>query len=594
MNPQPTRLFDLPDYQLRNYPQDDMLCMKRDGAWHPHSTREVSDLITALAAGLVRMGIGGGQQHVEACDKTAIISFSRPEWIIADQACQRTGAVVVPIYPTLNAQELGYILKETSVKVIFAGDADLVALTRSACEGLGTTPEIFTFEEIPEARHWKTLCAPPSEAEQAELSRIGASITPAHIATIIFTSGTTGIPKGVMLTHANILSNVTACFPYLPVTNAMRALSFLPLNHVYERMIDYLYIYAGVSIYYAESMNTIADNLREIKPHIFTTVPRLLEKVYERISEKGMELSGIQKRFFDWSIALGLRYEINQDMGWWYRLQLGIARKLVFSKWREALGGNVQAIVTGSAACQVRLLKLFTAAGVNILEGYGLTETSPVISVNRIEVKDRMFGTVGPAVQGVELRIADDGEILCKGPNVMEGYYLRADLTAEAIVDGWFHTGDIGQILEGRFLKITDRKKELFKTSGGKYVAPQPIENRMKESLYIGEIMVVGADRKFPSALIVPDFRNLKLWCKARSIADERDEDLLGLPEVKALFAQEVDRCNEPFSHVEQVKKFVLLPAAWTIETGELSQALKLKRKVILEKYRDLIDGMYA
>lgn len=568
--------------------------MKREGVWHPYSTREVCDLIKALAAGLLRMGVGGGQQAVETCDKVAIISYSRPEWILADQASQRTGAVVVPIYPTLNAQELAYILRETSVKVIFAGDADLLALTRSACEGLKTIPAIFTFDEIPESRHWKTLCAPLSEAEQAELSRIEASITPAHIATIIFTSGTTGVPKGVMLTHANILSNVTACFPYLPVTSATRALSFLPLNHVYERMIDYLYIYAGVSIYYAQSMDTIADNLREIKPHIFTTVPRLLEKVYERISEKGKELSGIQKRFFDWSIALGLRYEINRDMGWWYRLQLGAARKLVFSKWRAALGGNVQAIVTGSAACQIRLLKLFTAAGVNILEGYGLTETSPVISVNRIEMQDRMFGTVGPAIRGTEVRIAADGEILCKGPGVMEGYYMRPDLTAEAVVDGWFHTGDIGQLIDGRFLKITDRKKELFKTSGGKYVAPQPIENKMKESSYIGEIMVVGADRKFPSALIVPNFRNLKLWCKARSITAEQDGDLLIQPEVKALYDQEVDRCNEPFSHVEQVKKFVLLPDAWTIETGELSQALKLKRKVILEKYRDLIDGMYA
>ena len=594
MDDQPTRLFDLPDYQLRRFPQSDMLSVKQGGEWIPYSTAQVCALVSSLAAGLLKIGIGHEGKSVETSDKVAIISANRPEWIIADQACQRVGAVVVPIYPTLNARELCYILKQASVKLVFAGDADLAALTAAASGGLEEKPAVVTFDELPGLTHWKTICTAADEAAQAELDRIAASVTPSHVATIIFTSGTTGEPKGVMLTHHNILSNVIASYPYLPVTARSRALSFLPLNHVYERMIDYLYIYSGVSIYYAESMDTIAANIREIRPHIFTTVPRLLEKVYERITEKGMALSGIQKRLFDWSIALGLRYEINTSMGWWYDLQLSVARRLVFSKWREALGGNVQAIVTGSAACQVRLLKLFTAAGVNILEGYGLTETSPVISVNRMEVKDRMFGTVGPAIQGVELKIAPDGEILCKGPNVMAGYYLRDDLTAEVIEDGWFHTGDIGELKDGRFLKITDRKKELFKTSGGKYVAPQPIENKMKESPYIAEIMVVGANRKFPSALIVPDFKNLKSWCASRSLAWDDDARLVELPEVHALYKQEVDRGNEPFSHVEQVKKFVVMPAQWTIDTGELSQTLKLKRKTILEKYAGLIDGMYS
>lgn len=594
MNERPTRLFDLPAFQLERFPQEDMLCIKENGAWRRHATGEVCEMINSLTTGLLRLGISCGDGSVAGSDKIAILAYNRPEWIIADQACQQLGAVVVPIYPTVNAQELGFILKEASVKVVFAGDAALLALAKSAREDPENDPDIFTFEEVPGARCWKSLCLAPTAGEQADIDRIKASIKPEHIATIIFTSGTTGIPKGVMLSHSNIMSNVIACFPYLPVTSKSRALSFLPLNHVYERMIDYLYIYAGVSIYYAESMETIAENLREIKPHIFTTVPRLLEKVYERITEKGLALSGIKKRMFDWSITLGLRYEINKQMGGWYRLQLWLARRLVFKKWRDALGGNVEAIVTGSAACQVRLLKLFTAAGVDILEGYGLTETSPVISVNRMEVSDRMFGTVGPAIQDVTIQIAADGEILCKGPNVMAGYYKRPDLTEAAITNGWFHTGDIGELVGGRFLKITDRKKELFKTSGGKYVAPQPIENKMKESPYIAEIMVVGADRKFPSALIVPDFRHLKTWCGAHAlpVMDDRGS-LLSRPEVMALFKEEVEKYNESFNHVEQIKKFVLLRQEWTIETGELSQALKLKRKEILKKYGDAIEGMY-
>lgn len=594
MSEAPRRLFDLPGYQLARFPQPDMLCAKENGSWKPYATAEVCGLIASLAAGLVRAGIGPGDGTPEGRDKVAILSVNRPEWIIADQACQRIGAVVVPVYPTAHPHELAFILKETAVKLVFAGDASLVRLLEESRETTGQLPRMVVFEAEGEAPSWKTLLVPDSAPEHGEVARISASVRTEDIATIIFTSGTTGTPKGVMLSHGNILSNVLSCFAYLPVTSGGKALSFLPLNHVYERMIDYLYIYAGVSIYYAESMETIADNLREVRPQIFTTVPRLLEKVYERILEKGAALTGLKKKLFDWSLALGARFDIRRKQGGAYGLQLWLARRLVFSKWREALGGRIRVIVTGSAPCQVRLLRLFTAAGIHILEGYGLTESSPVICVNRMERKDRMFGTVGPAIAGVEVRIAQDGEILCKGPNVMAGYYRRPDLTAETVIDGWLHTGDIGELAEGRFLKITDRKKELFKTSGGKYVAPQPIENKLKESPFIAEVMVVGAGMKFPAALIVPDFRHLERWCAARSLPTEDRTRMIRHPEVLSLFREEVARCNTSFSHVEQVKKFELLTGEWTVASGELSQALKLRRKVILEKYQSVIDGLYS
>lgn len=397
-----------------------------------------------------------------------------------------------------------------------------------------------------------------------------------------------------MLSHHNIMSNVLACQPYLPVNKEAKALSFLPLNHIFERMVTYLYLCSGVPVYYAENMETIGDNLKEVKPTIFTTVPRLLEKVYEKIMTTGLELKGIKRALFFWAVDIGKRYEINKDQGAWYNLQLKLANKLVFSKWRAALGGNIQAVVNGAAACQVRLLKIFTAGGIPIMEGYGLTETSPVISVNRINVEDRMFGTVGPIISGVEVKLAEDGEILCKGPNVTIGYYKRPDLTADAIKDGWFHTGDIGVIIDNKFLKITDRKKELFKTSGGKFVAPQPIENKFKESPYIEQIMIVGEDRKFTAALIVPAFSNLRNWAQKRGITATSNEELIKNPDVQDLYKQAVDKYNQFFSHIEQVKKYLLLPHEWTVDGGELTPTLKTKRKVILEKFKKEIDSIYA
>lgn len=589
----PERLFDLPKYQLAHYPKEDMLSAKENGTWKKYSTEEVIRLSRFLSAGLLRCGISCDNLSPEKQDKVAIISNNRPEWVITDLACQEIGAVLTPIYPTISTAELEFILKDAEVKIIFASNQELYKKVNSLLDKVPCIQHVFTFDRLQGAQHWSELCVQPSKSEEEEIMEIKNAITGNHLATIIYTSGTTGVPKGVMLSHHNILSNVLASYPCLPLNKDGNALSFLPLNHVYERMVTYLYIYAGVSIYYAESMETIGENLREVKPYIFTTVPRLLEKVYERIMAKGLELKGVKKKLFFWAVSLGNRFEINKDMGWGYRVQLALARKLVFSKWREALGGNVEAVVTGSAACQVKLLRLFTAAGIHILEGYGLTETSPVISVNRVDMKDRMFGTVGPLIEGVEVRIAEDGEILCKGPNIMMGYYKQPELTREAVTDGWFHTGDIGSLVDGRFLKITDRKKELFKTSGGKYIAPLPLENKMKESPYIEQIMVVGANRKFPAALIVPNTGHLQNWCKQHGLHGESLNEMIREPAIIELIGKEVDKYNQFFGHSEQIKKFKLLSTEWTIEGGELTPTLKLKRKVISEKYADAIDGIY-
>lgn len=571
---QPSRLFDVITHQQSRYPQTDMLAAKENDVWRTYSTSEVADITKKFSAGLLQLGIQRG-------DNIALISINRPEWILTDLACQQIGAVLVPIYPTISAAELQFILEDSGAKMLFVQGDDLYEKAKPFSGHL----TIFSFDQLDGVRHWSEIRADNDKAVQAIMD----SIQPDDLATIIYTSGTTGIPKGVMLSHANIMSNVTACLEYLPVNEHARALSFLPLNHVFERMVTYVYMLSGVSVYYAEGMETIADNLREVKPGIFTTVPRLLEKVYEKIMARGNKLTGIQRRLFFWAVGIGLRYEINKNQGLWYNMQLAIARKLVFSKWQEALGGNLKCIVTGAAACQLRLLKIFTAAGIVVMEGYGLTETSPVISVNHFEEEGRMFGTVGPVISNVEVKIAEDGEILCKGPNVMLGYYKRPDLTADAVTDGWFHTGDIGVLLQGKFLKITDRKKELFKTSGGKFVAPQPIENKFRESPYIEQIMVVGADRKFAGALIVPDFAYLRKWAADNKVSFELDN-----PQIRALYKKTVEQYNQSLNHIEQIKKFELMQHEWTVEGGEMTPTLKLKRKVIMEKYRDAVERIYA
>ncbi len=593
MMDQPSRLFDVIAYQLENYPKEDMLAGKIDGTWKKYSTKEVADLTMQFSSGLLQLGISRGDGTMEGKDKIAIISPNRPEWILTDFACQQIGAVLTPIYPTISQQELAFVLNDGGARILFVSDQEILDKVNGIREQLPHLKEIFSFEQLPGVRHWTEVLTLGTPADYPQIEAIKKATDPEELMTIIYTSGTTGTPKGVMLSHRNVMSNVVACIPYLPVSTSARALSFLPLNHIFERMVTYVYLTAGVPIYYAENMDTIAENLREVKPTIFTTVPRLLEKVFEKIMTKGLELKGIKRGLFFWALELGKQYEINKNQGWWYNLQLSIANALVFKKWREALGGNIQAVVTGAAACQMRLLKIFTAGRIPVLEGYGLTETSPVISVNRVEEKDRMFGTVGPIISGVEVKLAEDGEILCKGPNITMGYYKRPDLTADAIKDGWFHTGDIGVLVNNQFLKITDRKKELFKTSGGKFVAPQPIENKFKESPYIEQIMVVGEDHKFTAALIVPSFPNLKNWCDKKGLAYATNEGIVQLPEVKELFQQALDKYNQFFSHVEQLKKFQLMPQEWTVEGGELTPTLKLKRKVIMQKYGNVIEAMY-
>ena len=595
----PKRLFDCIEHQLANFPKEDMLAAKEEGGiWKKYSTQEVKIIVDKLAAGLLHLKISPNDMSISGRDKIAVISFNRPEWIFLDLAVQQIGAVLVPIYPTISINELEFVLNDASVKLVFVSDKGLYEKVQSIRQNIPSVQALFTFDYLQRLLHWKDILSKGTDEDKLQLSLIRDSIKYDDLCTIIYTSGTTGTPKGVMLSHKNILSNVMNVedvFNPICTSKDDRALSFLPLNHIFEKMVSYIYLFFGVSIYYAESLEKIGENLKEVQPTVFSTVPRLLEKVYDRIIARGQELTGIKRKLFFWAVSLGDRYEINKDLGPWYNFQLAIANKLVFSKWREGLGGKVKAIVTGAAACQVRLLRIFTAGKIVIMEGYGLTETSPVISVNRYEEKNRCFGTIGPVISGVEVKLAEDGEICCRGDNVMMGYYKQPELTAQVIdQEGWFHSGDIGVWVDKKFLKITDRKKEIFKTSGGKYVAPQPIENKMKESPYIEQMMVVGPERKFAGALIVPNMANLKEWCQLHQVKNGIGiAQLIRDPKVIELYKGIVEEFNRDLNHVEQVKKFELLDAEWTIEGGELTPTLKLKRKVIMEKYRDAIERIY-
>jgi len=595
MNDQ-SRIFDFLDYQLNRFPKKDMFCGKENGQWTPYSTADVKDIVNRLSAGLVKLGLSGHNMQIEQQDKVALISKNRPEWLMLDLACQQIGVALCPIYPTTNINELEFIFNDAAVKYVFVSGQDILDKVTIIRERVPSLSGVFSFDELTGAEYWKTILNDHSAEDLAKLETTKASILPGHCATIIYTSGTTGTPKGVMLSHRNIVSNVlnsVNSFPFEEDTSA-RALSFLPLNHIFERMVSFIYIYRGISIYYAENLDTIGENLKEVQPNLFSTVPRLLEKTYEKIMAKGAELTGLKRKLFDWSLALANEYDNERSRGLYYNMQLALANKLIFSKWREALGGNLRFIVTGGAACQVRLIRIFTAAGIPIYEGYGPTENSPVISVNRKEKGGTRFGTVGPVIEGQQVKLEADGEICVKGPSVMMGYYKRPDLTAETIIDGWLHTGDIGVFEENKFLKITDRKKELFKTSGGKYVAPQPIENKMKESPFVEQMMVVGAEQKFVGALIVPSIPNLREWMQHKGIPFTTAEDAVNNPKVLDLYRELVDSFNKFFNHVEQIKKFELLPNEWTIDTGELTPTLKLKRKVIMEKYKAAIDRIYA
>ena len=523
-----------------------------------------------------------------------MISANRPEWNIMDIGMLQAGIVNVPIYTTLSEPEIAFILNDCKARLVIAGDRSLYDKVNAVRSKIPTLVEIYTIDSIPDIPNINDIIS-KGKSSGIDVNEMMSVAEPGDVATILYTSGTTGTPKGVMLTHDNIVSNILSSEHLCPVGPGDRALSFLPLCHSYERMLTYLYMYIGVSIYYAESIEKIGDNLKELKPHVFSTVPRLLEKVFDKIVNKGKELTGIKHKLFFWALDLGLRYEKDGKNGAWYELQLKLANKLIFSKWREALGGNVRVIVSGGAALQPRLARVFWSAGINVLEGYGLTETSPVIAVNNLEHRGSAFGTVGPVIKGVKVMIAEDGEILCKGPNVMKGYFNRPDLTAEVIdADGWFHTGDIGCFIEDHYLKITDRKKEIFKTSGGKYVAPQALENKFKESQFIEQIMVLGENRKFPSALIVPDFAHLKKWCEIHNISYSDNQDLIRKPEVIERIQKEVEIYNADFGQAEQIKKFSLLPNEWTVDSGELTATLKLKRKIINEKYSSLVEKMYS
>ena len=590
----PHRLFDFLDQQIIDGPIDGLLAAKENGEWKKYSSEEVRRIVDQLSAGLLAMGISQNDMSVEGRDKIAIVSKNRPEWIFLDLAIQQIGAVLVPIYPTAHINDIEFVFKDAQVKLAFVNDKELyekIAPVRQNCPSL---MKVFSLEHVEGVSNWKEILSKGKQEHFQHIPECIKKINTEDLLTIIYTSGTTGTPKGVMLSHHNVLSNVLTCLPYLPVSRNARVLSFLPLNHIFERMVTYVYLFAGCSIHYAESMDTLGDNIREVRPQMFTTVPRLLEKVYERIMKKGEEQKGIKKKLFYWAVKLGEQYDIRKKGSIGYRMQLAIANKLVFSKWRAGLGNSLKAIVTGAAACQVRLIKIFTSAGITVLEGYGLTETSPVISVNRMNHEDRMFGTVGSIIGNVQVKIAEDGEIICKGPNVMMGYYKRPDLTAEVIEEGWFHTGDIGVLVDDKFLKITDRKKEIFKTSGGKFVAPQPIENKMVESPFIEQIMVVGAGEKFTGALIVPAYHNLKEWCRLNKIADSLSNDeLIKNQQVIDQYASIVEGFNKNFGHIEQIKKFRLLPHEWSIEGGEMTPTLKLKRKVILEKYKDDVRQIY-
>ncbi len=591
-----SRIFDFLQNQLDKFPKADMFCGKENGVWKSYSTSEVKAIVDNLSAGLLSMGFSGQDMTVANQDKIALVSKNRPEWLMLDMACQQIGVILCPIYPTTNINELEFIFNDAQVKLAFVTGKDILEKILDIQQKVPSLQQIYSFDELPDAHYWKVILAGAGPEHYARLEEIKKSIQAQHCATIIYTSGTTGTPKGVMLSHRNIVSNVlnsVQSFPFEENTTG-RALSFLPLNHIFERMTSYIYINSGISIYYAESLETIGDNLKEIKPDIFCTVPRLLEKVYEKIMAKGAELKGFKRKLFNWAVELGNEYEYGNNKGIGYNIQLALANKLIFSKWREALGNNVRFIITGGAACQVRLIRIFTAAKIPIYEGYGPTENSPVITVNCQYKGGTKFGTVGPVLKGQEVKLMPDGEICVKGPSVMMGYYNRPDLTAETIIDGWLHTGDIGVFEDEKFLKITDRKKELFKTSGGKYVAPQPIENRMKESPFVEQMMVVGADQKFVGALIVPSIPNLKEWMRHKNITFTTNEDAVHHPKVLELYRELIDSFNKFFNQVEQVKRFELLPHEWTIDSGELTPTLKLKRKVIMEKYKDVLGRIYG
>lgn len=585
------RTFDIVDYILEQFPQkNDVFGGKRNGVWFIYSSADYREYVDAISYSLLEHGFSKG-------DKILSVSSNKPEWNFMDMALAQLGIVHIPVYPNINTEEYLYIFNHSDAKAIFVGDDVIYQRVKPALDGTPSIKKIFCL--------WKNECLHDSniytlieqgrqleEKHKSTLKNIKKSITPDDTATIIYTSGTTGTSKGVMLSHSNLVSNIISSSKIQPLNAKHRVLSFLPLCHIFERMLNYHYQYLGISIFYAENIGTIPENLRELKVHGMTTVPRLLESIFDKIQAKGKDTGGIKKKIFNWSVKVALAYEINPSIG--YRIQQNIANVLVYNKIKKSLGGNLKIIISGGAALQVRLHRFFGAMGIQVLEGYGLTETSPVISVNYPKGDNIRFGTVGPLLENVEVKIAEDGEVLVKGPNVMKGYY-KDEETTKAVIDseGWFHTGDIGEMVENKFLKITDRKKEIFKNAGGKYIAPQVIENKLKESIFIEQALIIGENEKFVSAIISPNFNHLHFWAVKHKIHYTNNKELTQNSMVIDRMNEEVQKINESLSPHEQIKKIRLVPDTWTPQTGELSPTLKLKRKVLYEKYKQVMCEIY-
>ncbi|MDB2342292.1 AMP-dependent synthetase/ligase [Flavobacteriaceae bacterium] len=586
----PTRLFDFIEYQNINAPLEKAFTTKYNGVWESLNTQQFCDQAHQISRALLNLGIN-------AQDKIAMISSTnRTEWNLIDTGLLTIGAVNVPIYPTISSEDYDYILNHSESQYCFVSDQEVYEKVIAIKDKVKSLKKIYSFDTIKGCSNWKELLEMGTSSDQDEaVQKRKDAVLPSDLATIIYTSGTTGTPKGVMLSHDNVVSNVLSSSKRLPLTiGEASALSFLPICHIFERVILYIYMYNSVSVYFAESLDKIADNLREIKPNVMTAVPRLLEKVYDKIYARGAELSGIKQKLFYWAVDLGLQYEPYGQNGAWYEFKLKIAKKLILSKWQEALGGNLELIASGSAALQPRLARIFTAAGMTLVEGYGLTETSPVISVNDMRNNFFKIGSVGQIIDGVTVKIAEDGEILCKGPNVMMGYYKEQEKTAEVMTGDYFHTGDIGEIDANGFLKITDRKKEMFKTSGGKYIAPQVIENQMKQSLFIEQIMVVGESRKMPTALIQPNIEYITQWLDNKGIKTNSLQEACKETSLLEAIQKDIDEHNEKFGAWEQIKRFELIPEEWSIDEGHLTPTMKLKRKVVKEKYNSIIEKMYT
>ncbi len=585
----PTRLFEFIEYQNEYAPLVKSFTTKYNGKWESLSTEDFISQSRAISRALVSLGIKAG-------DKIAMISSNnRSEWSVIDVGLLTLGAVNIPIYPTISSKDYEYILNHSESIYCFVSDQEVYDKVKSIQKNVKSLKKVYSFDKIKGCPHWSELLDEGSKIDNdGTVTKMKNQVKSEDLATIIYTSGTTGVPKGVMLSHNNVVSNVISASKRLPLTiGQASALSFLPVCHIFERVILYIYMFNSVSVYFAESIETIADNLKEIKPNVMTAVPRLLEKVYDKIYARGGELTGIKKSLFYWAVDLGLQYQPYGQNGAWYEFKLKIAKKLILSKWQEALGGNLELICSGSAPLQSRLARVFTAAGMTLVEGYGLTETSPVISVCDMRENKFKIGTVGKVIDGVEVKIAEDGEILCKGPNVMMGYYKEEKMTKEVMSGDYFHTGDIGEIDSEGFLKITDRKKEMFKTSGGKYIAPAVIENQMKQSLFIEQIMVVGSGRRMPTAVIQPNVDHVIEWLKEKGIKCDSLSNAIHETILKDEILKEVENHNQNFGSWEQIKKIELTPDVWSIDDGHLTPTMKLKRKVVTEKYKDLIEKMY-